>query len=85
MRGSLAGLLVGLAFVALLEIRDSSFQGEEDVVRVLTLPVLALVPVIISDAQRKADLRRRRWLGLALGALVLAIGSAAVIAWKLQL
>jgi len=47
--------------------------------------VLALVPVIISDAQRKADLRRRRWLGLALGALVLAIGSAAVIAWKLQL
>jgi polysaccharide chain length determinant protein (PEP-CTERM system associated) len=83
--GSFAGLFLGLAIVAFLEIRDSSFKGEEDVLRVLTLPVLALVPVIISDVQRKADLRRRRWLGIALGALVLAIGSAAVIAWKLQL
>jgi len=83
--GSLAGLALGLAIVALLEIRDSSFKVEEDVIRVLTLPVLALVPVIISDAQRRADLRRRRWLGIALGALVLVIGSAAVIAWKLQL
>jgi uncharacterized protein involved in exopolysaccharide biosynthesis len=83
--GSLAGLVFGLAIVAFLEIRDSSFKAEEDVLRVLTLPVLALVPVIISDAQRRADHRRRRWVGIALGAVVLAIGSAAVIAWKLQL
>jgi polysaccharide chain length determinant protein (PEP-CTERM system associated) len=83
--GSLAGLVFGLAIVALLEIRDSSFKAEDDVLRVLTLPVLALVPVIISDEQRRADRRRRWWLEIALGAVVLAIGSAAVIAWKLQL
>ena len=85
MAGIWAASVATLAIVALLEIRDSSFKAEEDVLRVLTLPVLALVPVIISDEQRRADQRRRLWLGIALGAVVLVIGSAAVIAWKLQL
>ena len=83
--GSLAGLLLGLGIIALLEIWESSFKAEEDVLRVLSLPVLALIPVIISEAQRRADRRRRRWWGFALGTVVLAIGSAAVLAWKLQL
>jgi polysaccharide chain length determinant protein (PEP-CTERM system associated) len=83
--GSVLGLLIGLVLAALLEVRDSSFKSEDDVARVLTLPVLALVPVIMSDAQRKADRRRRIWRDLALGAVVIAIGCAAVVAWKLQL
>ena len=37
------GLLLVVGF---LEYRDSSFKTEEDVMRVLSLPVLALVPVM---------------------------------------
>jgi capsular polysaccharide biosynthesis protein len=50
--GSIAGLALGLAFLAFLEYRDSSFRTEDDVVRVLSLPVLALVPVIATDSER---------------------------------
>ena len=54
-----AGLVLGLALIGFLEYRDSSFKTEEDVVRVLSLPVLALVPMMVSDKERAADRRRR--------------------------
>ena len=43
---SFGGLVLGLLLVAALEYRDTSFKTEEDVMRVLSLPVLALVPVL---------------------------------------
>ena len=41
--GAVGGLVLGLALIGLLEYRDSSFKSEDDVMRVLSLPVLAMV------------------------------------------
>jgi polysaccharide chain length determinant protein (PEP-CTERM system associated) len=56
--GAVGGLVLGLGLIGLREFRDSSFKSDEDVVRVLQLPVLALVPVM-----GRPDKPRRRWLG----------------------
>jgi polysaccharide chain length determinant protein (PEP-CTERM system associated) len=50
--GAAAGLGLGLLLVGLFEYRDSSFRTEDDLVRVLNLPVLALVPTIPAKPDR---------------------------------
>jgi polysaccharide chain length determinant protein (PEP-CTERM system associated) len=80
--GSLLGLLLGLALVGLLEYSDSSFKTEEDVLRLLTLPVLAIVPVLIPERERQTQ-RRQRIVGFA--AVVALLGSVAALAvWRLH-
>jgi polysaccharide chain length determinant protein (PEP-CTERM system associated) len=79
---SLAGLFLGLLIVGGLEFRDSSFKTEEDVLRVLSLPVLALVPVMgpAPDARQP----RKKWrsaLGLSAFFLVVAC-AAALVVWN---
>ena len=59
--GAIAGLVLGLLTAIILEFRDATFSREEDVVRALTLPVLALVPAVTTDTER----RRQRWRMLA--------------------
>ena len=56
--------------VGFLEYRDSSFKNEEDVVRVLSLPVLAMVPMMASDKERAADRRRRMIVASVVGVVV---------------
>jgi uncharacterized protein involved in exopolysaccharide biosynthesis len=53
------GLAIGFALVALLEFRDSSFKLEHEVTSVLALPVLAVVPLMQSDVERRRVLWRR--------------------------
>jgi uncharacterized protein involved in exopolysaccharide biosynthesis len=81
--GSMLGLLIGLGLIGLLEYRDVSFKTEADVVRVLQLPVLALVPMMSSEREHRA--RRRRKLLVGVAAMVIVVSSvAAVVLWKLQ-
>jgi uncharacterized protein involved in exopolysaccharide biosynthesis len=81
--GAGLGLGLGLALIALLEYRDVTFKTEEDVRRVLDLPVLALVPMMASERELRS--RRRRKLLAALAVVVMVVGSAAALAiWKLQ-
>ena len=68
--GILGGLVVGLALVALLEYRDTTFKADYDVASVLGLPVLAVVPVMRSDAERRAELRRSWLMNVGLGSAV---------------
>lgn len=68
--GILGGLALGLGFVALLEYRDGSFKADYEVANVLAMPVLAVVPVMRSDNERRADFRRRLVLNLGLGSTV---------------
>ena len=75
--GAVAGLVLGLLLVGFLEYRDSSLKREEDVVRILSLPVLALVPVMASDRERRRQ--RRRSLAANVAAGVALLGSAAVL------
>ncbi len=81
--GTGAGLALGVLLVGLLEYRDSSFKCEDDVVRLLDVRVLALVPLMISDAER----RTRRWRIMLIGvAAVVLVGSgAALVLWRLRL
>ena len=77
---SLAGLFLGLLFVSGLEYRDSSFKTEEDVLRVLSLPVLALVPVMGPAPEGRQP--RKKWrsaLGLSAFFLVVACAAALVV------
>lgn len=81
--GAVLGLCLGLAIAALLEYRDTSLRTEDDVLAALTLPVVALVPKLWTDAEvRKA--RQRRLLVGSFVAVTLVF-SAAAIAWKLRL
>jgi polysaccharide chain length determinant protein (PEP-CTERM system associated) len=83
--GSVGGLGLGLLLIGFLEYRDSSFKTEDDVVRVLSLPVLALVPLMSSDRDKRIRRRRQLLRGtmLALG-LILVVSAAAVAFWRLQ-
>src|SRR5204863_7117 len=77
--GLLGGLGVGLGLVALLEYRDASFKTDEDVTRVLTLPVLAVVPLMQSEQEKKAAFRRHLLLGIGMGGTVAAC--LALVVW----
>ena len=81
--GPFAGLVVGVLLVGLLEYRDSSFRSEEDVLRVLPVPVLAMVPFMASDCEQRRD--RRRTLAVDVAGVALLLGAVAVLAlWRLQ-
>lgn len=78
-----AGLLLGVGYVGFREYRDSSFTHEEDVSRVLGLPVLALVPVMASDRERRA--RRTRGIIANAAAVFALLGSVAVlVVWGMR-
>jgi len=81
--GAGVGLALGLALIALLEYRDSSFHSRDDIVTVLALPVLAVVPKMITTGERRRTKRRRVMALAASAALVLV--AAAVTAWRLRL
>ncbi|HEY1308700.1 MAG TPA: Wzz/FepE/Etk N-terminal domain-containing protein [Vicinamibacterales bacterium] len=73
------GLVLGLAVTVFLVIRDSSLGREEDVVRLLEIPVLALVPMITSDTESRRQRYRRVAVDIA-GVAMLA-GSAVFVVW----
>jgi uncharacterized protein involved in exopolysaccharide biosynthesis len=81
--GAGVGLACGVLLVGFLEYRDDSFKSEADVLRALSLPVMALIPSMMTDFERNAIRRRRLFAQVA--AVVIVVGSAAVLAvWKLR-
>lgn len=80
--GLAIGLLLGLAIVALLELRDASFRSDTDVIDSLALPVLATVPSIQTRADRQRSVRRR-WAYSAAGVAYLT--AAGYLTWSLRL
>jgi polysaccharide biosynthesis transport protein len=82
--GIAGGLGFGLALVALLEYRDSSFRTDRDVVGVRALPVLAVIPAILTDEDRRA-MRRRRLMVAAASVVVAGVFGAGAVAWRLNL
>jgi polysaccharide chain length determinant protein (PEP-CTERM system associated) len=80
--GAGAGLVLGLLVVAFLEYRDRSFKSEVEVLKSLSVPVLALIPVMSSNTERRAA----RLRGLAIdagGVAVLLAATAVVVLWRL--
>jgi polysaccharide chain length determinant protein (PEP-CTERM system associated) len=81
--GAAAGLVLGLFVVGLLESRDSTFRQEEEVLKVVSLPVLALIPVMSSGRERRAATRRGWAIDIAGTAVLLASGVVLVL-WRLH-
>ena len=80
--GALGGLALGLALLALIEYRDTTFRTEDDFATSLTLPVLAVIPAMIARADRQRAKKRRL---MAVSASVVAAASTiAVIVWKID-
>jgi polysaccharide chain length determinant protein (PEP-CTERM system associated) len=79
--GAVLGLGIGVLLIGFLEYRDSSLRTEDDVVRVIQLPVLAVVPIMASERDLRLHRRRQLLVGLAVFVLMMSAG-AAVLLWK---
>jgi polysaccharide chain length determinant protein (PEP-CTERM system associated) len=79
--GIVAGLALGLLLAAFFEFRDSTFRTEDEIVLGLTLPVLALIPEIMTTVETVR--RRRRNLLMSATVAVLAMGVGAAI-WVMR-
>lgn len=77
--GIAAGLGLGVLIVGLLEYRDSTFRTDEDLTSVVGIPVLAVIPVMLSDQERKTRWRQKAVLNAGLGGLV--AGCLAVVVY----
>jgi len=80
--GLALGLALGVGIAILLELRDTSFRSDADVLEVLRLPVLANVPQVLTEAEIGRDRRKLVLLALA-GACCVA--GAGYTTWVLQL
>jgi polysaccharide chain length determinant protein (PEP-CTERM system associated) len=80
--GAFSGLAIGILLVGFLEYIDSTFKSDDEIVAALSLPVLALVPVIESAAERIARVRRTR---LIVGAASVGVVGSIVAALLLSM
>jgi len=81
--GGVAGFLLGLLVVSIGEFMDTSFRREEDVVRALNLPVMALVPRVLTDHDKRT--RRLRSLATNLAGVAVVLASLSVLAlWNVK-
>jgi polysaccharide chain length determinant protein (PEP-CTERM system associated) len=80
--GAVGGLLLGLGLAAFLEYRDASFRTQDDITAVLSLPVLAQIP-LIATADEQRQLRRKRLL-VASAAVVTSLVVTAAL-WRIGL
>jgi polysaccharide chain length determinant protein (PEP-CTERM system associated) len=82
-KGLMFGLGVGLVLVAFLEYRDTTLKTDSDVVTSLTLPVLAVIPVILTERDERRKQRSRRVYAFAgVGLFLMAAG--VFVVWKLD-
>jgi polysaccharide chain length determinant protein (PEP-CTERM system associated) len=78
--GAVAGLAIGLGLAGLLEFLDTSLRTDDDVVTAVSLPVLAMIPLMVTSLEERQKLRGR-WLVVASAATAVALGTAALL-WK---
>jgi uncharacterized protein involved in exopolysaccharide biosynthesis len=81
--GSGIGIAFGVIVADFLEHRDTSFASEEDVVLLCQLPVLAVVPLMISSEERRTGRRRTMLVGIAAAVFAL-MSAAAIVAWSIR-
>ena len=85
MLGILVGLAIGLGLVALLEYRDTSFKSDDDVVTTLSLPVLAVIPLMTNATERRMIRRRKLMLAASASVACMVVAAAVMLVWRLRL
>jgi len=80
--GAVAGLIVGLALIGLIEYRDTTFRTDEDITLSLALPVFAVIPTMISRREKKV--RRRRRLLAVSASLAVMTAAVVVLVWNMD-
>jgi type II secretory pathway predicted ATPase ExeA len=83
--GILGGLALGLALVAFLEYRDTSFKNDDDVMTTLALPVLAVIPVLTNAGERRVARRRKLLLAASASVTCMLLAAAVMVVWQYQL
>jgi polysaccharide chain length determinant protein (PEP-CTERM system associated) len=83
--GILGGFAIGLGLAALLEYRDTSFKTDDDIVTTLALPVLAVIPVMTSAAERRGLRRKRLILAASASVACMMVAAAVMVVWRLRL
>jgi polysaccharide chain length determinant protein (PEP-CTERM system associated) len=78
--GVIFALGIAFALTALVEYEDESLRSEEDVRCALNLPVLATIPTVMPKRSLRAW--RRRVLAVS-AAMLVVVGAAGAIAWRL--
>ena len=81
--GALAGLGIGVGLVAFVNYRDTSFRTDDEIVSVLALPVLAMIPVMMTAAERRKAKRVKVGVILASATALAIVG--ALLAWRFDL
>lgn len=81
--GAMAGLAIGFGTVAFLAYRDNSFRTDDEIVRLLALPVVAMIPIMLSRSEQRA-LRRRAVLIGASAVCLLLVAAAGALWWFWQ-
>jgi hypothetical protein len=81
--GCLGGLVLGIVLIAFLEFQNTSFRTDEDVVTVLSLPVLAAVHAVVTDADKRAA-RRRHFLVAYTCTTFVCCGAVGAAMWKFR-
>ncbi len=76
--GALVGLGLGVGLVGFLEYRDNSFRTDDEIVRVLALPVLAVVPTMLSRSERRQQRRRATIAATATAVVAVCVMAGAV-------
>ena len=82
MLGALAGLGFGLALIVLLEYRNTTFRIDDDVTVSLALPVIAVIPAMMTRRERRFA-KRRRLVAISASVAVMTV-TLAVVAWKID-
>lgn len=80
--GAAFGLVLGLALVVFLEYRDTSVRNEGDVVSTLALPVLAMIPLMVTEAEQRKRRRSRLLLACTVGVMVVVCVAGIAITLK---
>jgi uncharacterized protein involved in exopolysaccharide biosynthesis len=79
--GAFFGLCLGVGLSTLLEYHDSKLRSDEDVLTSLSLPVVAMIPAMTTDFDRRRVKRRKS--ALVLTSLVTFALSVAGVVWSL--
>ena len=78
--GLLGGIAFGLGLAGFLEYRDSSFRTQDEVTSVLSLPVLAQIPFILTPFERRRLFRKQLVIAGAVCAFCIVVAG---VFWRI--